>query len=74
MMSDIITVTGEVTYKAWIAPKNAFIMIGEIEAKIPVENLSDDALDGLAQAWLDHLYSSVKRRPPTIPIGNQDGE
>lgn len=32
--------------------------------RIPLESLDANALDDLAQTWLDNLYASVKRRPP----------
>ena len=68
-MADEITITGEVTYKAWIVPKVAIVMIGGTECKLPIEKISDAALDSLAQTWLNHLYSSLNRKPPVIKVG-----
>ena len=68
-MADEITITGEVTYKAWITPKVAIVMIGETECKLPIEKLADAALVSLAQTWLNHLYSGLNRKPPVIMVG-----
>lgn len=65
-MTDIVTISGPVDYKAWMVPRFAHVMIGDTEAKLPVEGLTNDALDALAQQWLDHLFASVARPSPFV--------
>jgi hypothetical protein len=74
-VSDFVTITGEVTYIAWKTPANATVLIGEVEAKLPVVNLSDNALDALAQQWIDHLYSGGDRKSPRLTFATtREGE
>jgi hypothetical protein len=50
-----------VKFSRWQAP-NFAILVGESEAAIPVRDLSDDALEDLALAWLGDLYTAAGRR------------
>lgn len=64
-MTDTVTINAPVTYRAWSAPSAAQIHFDEDEAfAVPIETLTPEALDALAQQWLDHLYARVGRPSP----------
>lgn len=71
-MTDTVTVTARVTYRAWPVPSHAVLdmppqpkQAGLTELpKIAVEELDPHVLDALATQWLDHLYASVGRQHP----------
>lgn len=71
-MTDTVTVTAPVTYRAWKAPNFATLDmppglkqdgLKELPS-IPVADLPAVAMDALAQQWLDHLYGKIGRANP----------
>lgn len=64
--------TTTVNLKPWPVPDHATVELPpqpkqagmQALPTIPLGELDPDALDNLAQEWLDNLYANVKRRSP----------
>lgn len=67
-----MTATTQIKLKPFAVPVDAVMELParpkqdglKMLPRIPLEDLEPDALDALAQTWLDNLYASVKRRSP----------
>lgn len=63
-------VTTRIELAPFEVPTAAYAMLPSGERQdgfspaIPLENIDPDALEGLAQLWLNNLFASVERRAP----------
>jgi hypothetical protein len=74
MMADTVTVIAKVAFNAWQVPRFATISQPprprqegmQVAQSVPVKDLKPEVLDALAQAWINHLYAGVGRKPPVL--------
>lgn len=65
-----VEVSTTVKLKPWIAPNFAALALNHqqdapnVAASIPVTELSEEALECMAQTWLDDLYQKADKKNP----------